>query len=98
MKSKYPPPIRPTHIERHAKAIRDIDRKSAALQERLEHTSDPERVVEMETKLRTLEEERTVPAEELSEWYRGLPEAEQKKHEDFLRRCNLERQPLLRVP
>jgi hypothetical protein len=97
MKSKYPPPIRPTHIERYAKTIRDIDRKYAMLQDRLEATTDPERVADIEGKLRTLEEERALPLEELSEWYSGLPPADQQKHDDFLRRCALGRQPLSRT-
>ncbi len=91
MKSKYPPPIRPTHIERQGKTIRDIDRKYAGLQERLDVTTDPERVSDIETKLRALEAERIAPIEELEEWYRHLPDHEQRKHEDFLRRCTLAR-------
>lgn len=98
MKSKYPPPIRPTHIERHAKAIRDIDRKCAGLQERLETTRDPERAGELESKLRSLEDERCAPLEELAGWYRGLPHTEQTKHDDFLRRCTLGRLPVSPAP
>jgi hypothetical protein len=94
MKSKRPPPIRPTHIERHAKTIRDIDRKCAGLQERLEATTDPERAGEIESKLRSLESERSAPLEELTQWYRGLPDAERAKHDDFLRRCALGRVPV----
>ena len=90
MKTKLPPPIRPTHIERHAKNIREIDRKSEVLQERLERTSDPESAAHMEDKVRSLVVERTTAREGLSEWYRGLPHEERKKHEDFLHRATLE--------
>ncbi len=90
MKSKYPPPIRPTQIERHGKAIRDIDRRCAGLRERLEHTTDPESAAHLEDQLRTLTRDRTSPVEELSGWYQGLPRAERHRHEDFIRRCTLE--------
>ncbi len=94
MKSKYPPPIRPTNIERHAKLIRDIDRKCAGLHERLDSTTDPERVDEITGKLRVLESERVVPVDTLTEWYRSLPAGEQTKHDDFLRRCTLGQVPV----
>jgi hypothetical protein len=56
---KAPPPPRPTHIERQAKTIRDIEKRCAGLQERLEFTTDPERVALIEQQLRVLEEGRT---------------------------------------
>jgi hypothetical protein len=89
MKSKYPPPIRPTQIERHGKAIRDIDRRCAGLRDRLDHTTDPESAAHLEDQLRTLTRERTTPIEELAGWYRGLPPSERQRHEDFIRRCSL---------
>lgn len=84
---KPPPPPRPTHIERQAKIIRDIDKRCAGLQERLEYTTDPERLAQIEQQLRTLEAGRAAPTEVLAEWYCGLPDADRAKHEDFVRRC-----------
>lgn len=91
MKSKYPPPIRPTQIERYGKTIRDIDRRCTMLKDRLESTNDPESAAHMEDQLRTLTRDRVTPIEELAGWYRGLPPAERQRHEDFLRRCSLGR-------
>ena len=86
---KAPPPPRPTHIERQAKTIRDIEKRCAGLQERLEFTSDPERVALIEQQLRVLEEGRTAPLEALAGWYQGLPTAARAEHEDFARRCTV---------
>lgn len=84
-----PPPPRPTHIERYAKTIRDIDKRVAGLLERMEYTSDPEQQAYIEYQLRALEEGRGAPIEALSEWYRGLPDAARLEHEDFVRRCTV---------
>ncbi len=84
---RVPPPPRPTHIERQAKTIRDIEKRCAGLQERLEYTTDPERVAVIEQQLRTLEEGRAAPLEALAGWYQGLPDAARAEHEDFARRC-----------
>ncbi len=89
MKSKRPPPIRPTHIERQAKVIRDIERKRADLRERLEHTTDPESAGHLEDKLRTLDADRGAPLAEVADWYGRLPPGEQPKHDDFVRRCGV---------
>ena len=63
---KAPPPPRPTHIERQAKTIRDIEKRCAGLQERLEFTTDPERVALIEQQLRVLADlPRHVPQESL---------------------------------
>jgi hypothetical protein len=86
---RVPPPPRPTHIERQAKTIRDIEKRCAGLQERLEYTTDPERVAVIEQQLRTLEEGRTAPFEALAGWYQGLPDAARAEHEDFARRCTV---------
>ena len=87
MKARKPPPPRPTHIERQAKIIRDIEKRCAGLLERLEYITDPERVAQIEEQLRTLEAGRAAPIEVLAEWYCGLPDADRAKHEDFVRRC-----------
>ena len=87
MKHKRPPPIRPTHIERQGKTIRDIDRKTADLRERLEHTTDPESAGHLEDKLRTLEADRNAPLAAVADWYDRLPAGERTKHDDFVRRC-----------
>jgi hypothetical protein len=81
------PPPRPTHIERQAKTIRDIDKRRAGLEERMEYTSDPEQQAYIEQQLRSLEEGRSAPIEALAEWYRGLPDEARAQHEDFVRRC-----------
>ena len=91
MKSKRPPPIRSTHIERQGKTIRDIDRKRADLRERLEHTTDPESAGHLEDKLRTLDSDRSAPLAEVADWYDRLPADEQSKHDDFVRRCGMGR-------
>jgi hypothetical protein len=84
---KVPPPPRPTHIERHAKTIRDIDKRCAGLQERLVYISDPEQQAYIEDQLRTLEDSRAAPIEALAQWYQGLSDAARAEHEDFVRRC-----------
>ena len=84
---KAPPPPRPTHIERYAKTIRDIDKRCAGLQERMEYTTDPEQQAYIEYQLRALEEGRAAPIEALAEWYQGLSDAARLEHEDFVRRC-----------
>lgn len=84
---KAPPPPRPTNIERHAKTIRDIDKRTAGLQERMEYTSDPEQQAYLEEQLRNLEAGRSAPIEALAEWYCGLPDGARAEHEDFVRRC-----------
>jgi hypothetical protein len=89
MKHKRPPPIRPTHIERQGKTIRDIDRKRVDLRERLEHTTDPESAGHLEDKLRTLDTDRNAPLAALADWFERLPESERTKHEDFVRRCGV---------
>ena len=89
MKHKRLPPIRPTHIERQGKTIRDIDRKRADLRERLQHTTDPESAGHLEDKLRTLDVDRNAPLAELADWYGRLPADERTKHDDFVRRCGV---------
>src|SRR5215218_8999019 len=84
---KAPPPPRPTHIERYAKTIRDIDKRCTGLQDRLEHINDPEQQAYIEDQLRTLEQSRTAPIIGLAEWYCGLPDEARAEHEDFVRRC-----------
>ena len=84
---KTPPPPRPTHIERQAKTIRDIEKRCAGLHERLEFTTDPERVALIEQQLKVLEEGRAAPLEALAGWYQGLPDTARAEHEDFARRC-----------
>ena len=84
---KPPPPPRPTHVERYAKTIRDIDKRTAGLQERMAYTTDPEQQAYIEDQLRTLEAGRSAPIEALSAWYFGLPDAARVEHEDFVRRC-----------
>jgi hypothetical protein len=84
---KPPPPPRPTNIERYAKTIRDIDKRCAGLQERMQYTTDPEQQAYIEDQLRTLEAGRSAPIEGLAEWYRGLSDTARAPHEDFVRRC-----------
>ncbi|MEP6687375.1 MAG: hypothetical protein ABJC36_03440 [Gemmatimonadales bacterium] len=86
---KAPPPPRPTHVERYAKTIRDIDKRCAGLQERMEYTTDPEQQAYIEDQLRNLEAARGAPIEALSQWYRGLPDIARVEHEDFVRRCTV---------
>ena len=84
---KAPPPPRPTHIERYAKTIRDIDKRCAGLEERMAYTNDPEQQAYIEDQLRNLEAARGAPIEALSAWYCGLQDADRVEHEDFVRRC-----------
>jgi len=67
--------------------VRPEQEELRGLQERLEFTTDPERVALIEQQLRVLEEGRTAPFEALAGWYQGLPDAARAEHEDFARRC-----------